>query len=748
MKIKFAEFILKQPKLIIALAILLTLFLAIGARNIRIEEDITEMIPKSLPSRQALNELEEIFGGSDVIMVTIANEDETVFNKRTLTKIMALSDSIEMLPGINKITSLTTANLIEGKEWGLEVTPFMEEIPETQEQIELLKKRIYDDSTYIGKIISADGNYASIIASVEENADAFQLYNEIQALKNENENPEQIYLTGVPIVTTVVSNSIRKDIQRLIPFVMLVVIIILYLSFRTVSGTLLPIVSVLMSVISMVGLMGHLHKYFMVVNNVMPAILIAVGSAYGIHVIAKYYEELGYSDNKKEALLAAMKRVSTPVMMAGLTTMAGFISLITAPLPTYVEFGAFLAFGVFLSLLFSLTFIPACLVLLPIPKRTAKASKRNILDKLLENLGDKVLRYRFLVIAVSIVLVIVFAFGIFKVKMEMNPLTFFLEKSELRQADRVINRHLSGSINMNLLFEGDIESPEVLQQIDDVQQYLESFPEVGSTISLATFVKKINRVLHNNDPAYEVIPQTRDAIAQALLLYSMSGSPDDFEQYVDNSYQNAQVIALLKNFSTHKVADITKKTERFCQEKLSSSVIVKPTGFSVFLKDLARLVIVSQLKSIVFSIVLVFFIAWVTYKSFRIGFLATIPLLGAVIINFGLMGIAGIDLSIPTAVISSIIIGAGIDYSFHFISRYKYEMGKSDTVHPISRSIQTVGKPILYNALSVSCGFLVLLISGFLPVRFIGFLVALAMLVCAVGVLTLLAASMSFLKNN
>ena len=136
---KLATFILNHPKLIIIMSILLTVILASGVRNIRIEEDITEMIPKNLPSRQALNELEEIFGGSDVIIVTVANNDETVFNKRTLAKIKALSDSIEILPGINRITSLSTAKLIESKEWGLEVTPFMEEVPQTQEQIELLK---------------------------------------------------------------------------------------------------------------------------------------------------------------------------------------------------------------------------------------------------------------------------------------------------------------------------------------------------------------------------------------------------------------------------------------------------------------------------------------------------------------------------------------------------------------------------------------------------------------------------------
>lgn len=267
---KFTKLVLDHPKSVILLSLLLTIILAIGIRNIRIEEDITEMIPKNLPSRQALNELESIFGGSDVIMITIGSEKETVFNPRTLEKIKVLSDSIEALPGVNRITSLTTAKLIEGNEEGLVITPFMEEIPQTPEAVALLKSNIYKDSTYVGKIISKNGKYASIMASVKEDADAFMLYQEIKQLTSKMEGPESIHMAGLPVVTTIVSKSILDDMRRLIPFVIIVLLIVLFLSFRTISGTLLPLVPVLLSGLSMVGLMGHMHKYFMVVNNVMP----------------------------------------------------------------------------------------------------------------------------------------------------------------------------------------------------------------------------------------------------------------------------------------------------------------------------------------------------------------------------------------------------------------------------------------------------------------------------------------------
>jgi predicted RND superfamily exporter protein len=746
MKEKIIKVTLTHPKTVIICSFIITILLASGIPKIRIEEDIKEMLPKDLPARLALNEVEDIFGGSDVLVVAVSNEGQTIFSQGTLAKIIAITDSLDVIPGVIRVTSLATVKHIKGEEWGMEVTPFLEEVPETEEDIRTLKNTFYEDSLYVGTMVSQDSKHAAIFAVVEENAEMMDIYEEVRQLAGRLEGPEKIYLGGTPVVQSEATKSLKSDLRRLIPFVLIVAVVILYFSFRTWSGVFLPLLATLMGVVSMVGVMGHLHKPFMMVNNVMPVILVAVGVAYGIHVIAAYYEELSATLDKNEALTRAMRKVGTPVIMAGLTTMAGFLSLATSPLPVYLDFGVVLAFGVFMAMCFTLTMIPAFLMLLPIPQKKMSGARPAFLDRMLTRTGDLVLRFRHAVLALGTMIIIISALGIPRINLEMNAITFFPESSAVRKADEVINQHLSGSINMNILFNADIESAETLTAMDKVQQHLEQFPETGSTISLATIVKRINRVLNADDPQFERIPETKEEVSQAILLYNMSGSPEDYEQYVDNTFENAQVIAMMTSASTRRIAEIAAEAERFCSTQFANDMTTKFTGYSLFLKELVQLVVESVARALAFSLIIVSLLAWLTYRSWKIGVLAMLPLVVTIILNFGLMGFAGIDLSIPTAMISSIVIGIGIDFSFHFISRFQIERTKGNSSNAVVNTIRTVGRPILFNATATGFGFLVLAFSNILPLRFMGFLIALTMMVCAAGALTILAASLTFVE--
>lgn len=742
---KLAEIVTNHPKLTILLALIIVVVLASGVRKISIKENLKEMLPKDIASRQVLNELEDTFGGSDVLLIAISH-DESVFNKHTLGVIKTVTDTLEMMDGITRVSSLSTIKEIKGEEWGLEVIPFMEEVPETEGEIELMRERIFDDSTYIGQFISEDGKFAAVIAIVDGDADNQTLYRKVSGFTGRLEGPEELFLSGIPVILSIVSHNIRSDLRRLIPFVIVVVCVIMFLSFGTFSGMALPLLAALLSTVSMVGLMGHLGKPFMLVNNVMPVILIAIGVSYAIHIIAGYYDELEHGYDRKEAVLITIDHVGTPVMLAGLTTMVGFGSLVSAPLPTIAEFGVFLVFGVLMATLLTTTLVPAILILLPVPRRIMNKVKPGLLDRLLSTVGRTVPKWRRAIFIAGLILIITFAFGLPALELDMNPISFFHKDSPLRKADDTVNDHLGGSININLLFRGNIQSPEVMKAMDDVQRFMETFPETGATFSLANIVKKINRVMNEDNPEAEVVPETEEAIAQALLMYSMSGSPEDFEQFVDNSYETAQVVARMKSVSTKRTAKVAKAVDQYCQDNLSAIEKVETTGMVVFLKDLANLVIIAQVRTLLISILLISIIAWITYRSLTIGILSIIPIVITIVLNFGLMGYLGIALSIPTAMISSIIIGIGIDFSFHFISRFKLELKRNSETEAVINSIKRVGKPILYDALPTACGFLVLLSSEFLPVRYLGFLISLTMMVCAVGALTILAAALTLTK--
>ncbi len=745
---KFAEFVIANPVKIIIVTLILTMGLATGIRNIRFNEDIKSFLPKDTPSRLTLNELEEIFGGSDVALIGIGNEEQSIFNVQTLKNIKAISDSLEVMGGVNRVTSLATIKYIEGHEWGLEVTPYLEVDPETEEDAQRIREMFYNDSTYIGIMVSEDGNYTSIMAQIMDGVEVKDVYREILRLTEELEGNDKIYMAGTPIITTIVSKSMKEDLRRLIPFVILLIIFLLFASFRSLIGILLPLGAVILSLLSMLGLMGHLGYEFTTFNNIMPIILLGIGIDYGIHIMTNFYQEAELLKDKKKAIQEAITHIFVPMLMACVTTMAGFMSLRTSPLTMHHEMAYLISFGIFMALVYNLTFVPAFLSLLPMPKSIKKRSGEGLVDRFLDTIGKGVIKLRHGIAVAGILIAVTAAVGIPKVEIEMNPITFFPKSSEVVQSDRMVNENLNGSVNMNILFEGDIQSEYMMNSMNDLQEYIEQFEEVGSTMSLATVVKKINKALNENDPAYDRIPETNAGVAQSLLMYESSGEPDDFEAIVDNSYQYGQVIAMLKSVATRKVAKISNDIDRYIEDNLSD-VTVKTTGFSVFFKDLAYLVIQSQARSISFAVIVVFIIAYATYRRFILGFLSIIPLAMCVILNFGIMGYTGIDLNIPMAMISSMIIGIGVDFSFHLLSRFKIEFReKKDSLKAALIAMKRVGEPILYSAMTTACGGLVLTISGFVPVRYLGFMLAVIMMFCAILTLTLLASSLTYIKKD
>ena len=739
-------FVTRFPVPIIIGTAVIVAGLGSGLPGVKVEESIKAMIPEELESRKTLNYLDEVYGGSDVMLVAVHNP-RTVFNVGTLRRLAALTDSLDTLPGVTRVMSLSTASRIVGTEWGMEVIPFMEAPPPDQESADEIGRNVFEDGLLVGQIVSEDGAWTAVLVVLDSRADPDRINRDVSRIVGNLGGDDEYRLAGMPVIQSVLSERLRGDLRTLIPFVILLLAVVLFLSLRTVAGVLLPLLAAVLSTVSMVGLMGLLGTPFMVINNVMPVVLLAVGVSYAIHVLVEYYEELARVGNRGEAMRAALGHVGVPVALAGLTTIASFLSMLTAPLPVYAGFGAYLAFGVFMATWISLATIPAILYLLPVPRFVREGRDPRLVDRFLERLATWVPRRRKGILIGGVIVVAVFAAGFPRIHLDMNPISFFPYNSGLRVADREVNENLGGSINLNLLFRGNARDADVLQAMAAIQDYLETFPETGSTMSLATVVRRINRIMHDDDPAMEVVPDSDEAVAQAILMYSMSGSPEDFEAFVDNTYEDAQVIAKMKSVSTRRTSKIADAVIDYIAQNHSEVVEVEPTGMVIFLKDLADMIINSQLRSLLISIIIVSIIAGLAYRSPTIGLLAIIPVAMTVVINFGMMGHGGLALSIPTAVISSIIIGIGVDFSFHFISRYRLERAGAAAIsgeEAVSGAIRRVGKPILFDAVPTALGFMVLLFSGFLPVRTAGVLVALTMIICAFGALTVLAASLTY----
>jgi hydrophobe/amphiphile efflux-3 (HAE3) family protein len=504
-----------------------------------------------------------------------------------------------------------------------------------------------------------------------------------------------------------------------------------------------------MAIIVSMGLIPLLGWKIHTVTILLPVILLAVANNYGIHLLARYQEDNlpGVDITPRELASRGIDALAYPTLACGITTMIGMLALVTHIIIPAKQLGVLSAVGIGFAIAGSLLFIPAVLSVLPrakpvlgaTPQPDHKTSKF-FLDRLLAFFAHWVTHRPRAILIGAVVFTAIVGIGATRVVVDTNPMSFYAKSAPIWRSTQLLNEHLGGWAGISVVVEGDIKDPKVLHGIDDLEQHLKKNPLVGTTTSIADVVRKINVVLHDGDPKYDKIPDSRRAIAQYLLLYSMSGNPKDLEKLVDFSYEHAQIMAKITDSGTRAATEVTDYTKAYISEH-SNGVHYLVGGLLVLMADMVHHIVWGQIASMAIAGVLVGLLVTVFFRSPVAGLLGVFPLTLALTMIFGVMGFCGIELNMVTALLSSIMIGVGIDYTIHFMWRYRDERRAGlGAEAAIERTLTTTGRGIIFNAFSVVVGFVVLVISAFFPVRFFGLLVAISILGSLVGALVVLPA--------
>jgi len=493
------------------------------------------------------------------------------------------------------------------------------------------------------------------------------------------------------------------------------------------------------------GLLPLFGWKLQMVMVVLPVIMLAVANDYGIHLMAKYQEDNRPGAERESKALAkgVLKSLGLPTITAGVTTMAGLLCLTTHIIIPAQQMGVLAAIGVGFAICGSLMFIPAVLAILPVPEPLAHfgdAGKKGFLDRLLERVAEKVIAVPRGIIAVSVLLGLLACAGVMKVIVDTNPINYYPPNSPVAQTSSLINKHFGGSTELSIMLEGDIQDPTVLGRIDELDSRLKELPQVGTTSGINQVVRKMHMAVSDGDASADRIPDNKETVAQLFLLYSMGGDPDDFARMVDFGFERALLKIRINSLSTKGISEVVRASEDILEtQQWDKTPIVG--GFGAVFADLVEAVVKGQVASLLLSFLLVFLMVGSAFRSPVAGVFAVIPLGLAMPMLFGLMGVLGIELNVVTAMLSSIMIGVGVDYTIHFLWRFRdlRRMGTAPD-KAVVETLTTTGRGIVFNALSVIIGFAVLLLSQFLPVQFFGFLVVISISACLIGALVLLPA--------
>lgn len=733
--IRFAESVVKFKWLIVTAVFLLTVFFGYQITKLHINADIISSLPDDDPTAKLYKDIGTEFGGNDMGMIVLENTD--IFNAEIIEYIRLITDSVRYTSGVSSVTSLTNILDIKSSEWGIEIGKLVDEydLPTTRQELDSLKAYVFSKEMYKGAIISEDGTATAIMFTLLPDADNQAVAKEIKSKVEKLEIPGKLYFGGLPMMMNDINDLIVSDIVWLVPIVFLVIAFILLFSFRSFRGVLLPLLTAGFSVIWTLGLMSVTGYELTIISNIIPVVLLAVGSAYTIHVLNSI-NHIALND-RKQALIRAMVYITIPVILAAVTTSIGFISFVFgAYLIMIKDFGIFTALGTLIALFLSIFFVPALISALSIYRKknySEKDEKQTILThKILLPLSQILFKHPKYTLSGWLFLLLIFIIGIFQIETSVNMADYFKRDNPTRVAEDVMQQKFGGSLPIFVVFEGDIQSPEVLQLMIKTQQFMKEDPNVSFAQSVADLIEQMNDAMGEG----KKVPGDKAKIEQ---LWFLLDGQEVMPQLVNNELTKGIIQSKFASVDSKQIELFTERMNRYIEESRNDFSEIELTGMpSVYVK-LNNSLINSQYNSLLIAIFMVILIVGSILKSASKGIFAAVPIIATIVVLFGFMGVTGIPLDIATVLVASIALGIGIDYSIHVITGFNHYLKENgDAEKAIEYVILSSGKAIVINVLSVSAGFLVLLFSQIVPLQNFGLLVAISMFGSGFGALTLL----------
>jgi predicted RND superfamily exporter protein len=741
---KLFAWVVDHPLWTIGLVLLVTIGLMTAIPSLETETDFSKFMSKDDPIIQLMDQAEERYGRTFGIFVMVLT-DEGIFNEETLAKIKTMEEGFEAIPGVKSVSSPLSAQIITGTETALNVRSAAPsgEVPTTDQAMAAFREDLIASRMLRDSIISSDGRAGAISIELKVGADEATITKEvIKIIEPFTDSADQIYIYGDAYIDALMNEEMGRDMLILFPLTVLMIVTVLFFSFMNLRGVLLPLTIVVLSVLMALGAMSLVGFPVTIVSFIAPVMLLAIGIADGIHVLNRYREEAEKGLPKRETILNTMNEMKGPVIMTSLTTAAGFLSLLSSFFIPQKHLGVIAAVGVIAAMVLSLVMIPAVLALLKLPRARRKERGLRPLTRVLLVFERLVIRYRRVVLLGAVIVFAAMLAGFPFLQIETSNKEMLGEDHPAIRIMNLSDQHFAGSMQVTIEIETELrdglKDPQVLKKMVELEEHL-STEGVSKTISLTSLVREMNQKFHSDDPAYYVIPEERSLVSQLLLLFTFQGGK--LGDMALGDFSAGTITGMYKMTSTKDISEISRRIQTYLDENFTGQVKARMVGMTILMDRMMTRMMTSQFVGLATTMSAVGFIVMLLMGSIIAALIALIPLILTVAINFGLMAYTGISLNIMTLMVSTIAIGIGVDYSIHFISRFRHEYRiDNDANRAMQATVRTTGRGITYNALTVALGFGILVFASFKGIRFFGLQIALTMVVSSVSAISIIPA--------
>lgn len=758
----FARWLTHRPAAVLIAHGLVTLVLGFFALQVRIESSIESVLPAGDPSVQYYADIRGTFGSDDVAVIGVRADD--LFSESTLEKIQRITERVAEIEGVEQVVSLT--NVTDPTSDVFEPPPLLPHLPLRPGELDVLQAKLRELPVYARNLVASDLKGAAINVFFENLTDAqyrdLRIDQRILGVLAEVGGPERFYFTGAGRLKTAAVELMRRDLYVFTPIAFALVLVVLAVSFRTVRGVMLPLVSVVIAIIWTLGLMVLMGKSITLGTFVLPPLLLVLGSSYGIHVMTRYGQTEGSPSGRQSAATRALEEAGVPVLISALTTMVGFGSLMVNRITAIWDLGLFAAIGLGFLIITSLALLPAALHVLP-PRSAARSGASPALAVRLGRLGRAAFARRNVVVICAVIVSALALLGARRIRVDSDFLSYFDPSSEVRRANEVINSEIVASNPFYLVVEGTgpalLEKWEVLRQIKDLQSFLLTLPGITSSISIVDYLELLEKGLQKSAEGDILIDEHGQIVEGAPksfwenpanlepVLALIRRNPAAFKSVVTADLGKGNLIVRTKLSGSRDIEETLARVRAYIAERFPAQVLVRPTGNLVLLTGTTSDIVLGQIKSLALALGVIFVVMSLMFLSVRVGLLAIVPNALPIVIFFGVMGWGGILLNLGTSLIAAIALGIAVDSTVHYMTRLNFELkGETDQAAALARTMESVGLPIVYSTAALFFGFLIFAFSSFVPIQNFGVLTG-ATLATALGTnLVLLPALLAGVK--
>jgi len=744
--------------------------------DLRVDNSEEAFLMPDDPERLLYDRFRELFDREDRVVIAVRAPE--IFSFVFLERLRDLHrDLEESVPHLDEVTSLVNARNTRGEGDQLIVEDLMEEWPRSEGDLERLRERVLANPLYRNILISESGRMttvsvkpdtysslsSSLSSSVSARDDALEGFGDAEAGEGEEARyltePEtfemvgalravverhnaadfELYPAGGPVLEYSLTRTMQRDSTLFMALALAIIFLFLGLLFRRPSGVLLPLLVVVASAVSTVGIMVLLDVPFSMTFNILPAFLFVVGICDSIHILVIVYQRLAAGVSKEQAVVDALRHSGLAVLMTSVTTACGLLSFSLAEVQPIAQLGIIAPIGVMFAMVYTLVLMPALMAVLPIRSRIRPGGLRRkaAVDGFLAAVGDLATRYPWQVLGITALILLLGLGGLVQLRFSHNGLKWFPDADPMRVAAELLDDEFKGASRVEVLIhtsrENGLHEPDTLARLEEAMRRSETLEvdgrPVAKAVSIVDVVKETHQALNENRSEYYVLPRERELIAQELLLFENSGS-DDLTEVTDTGFQTARMTVRTPWVDAMLYPDFLVDLREVVQETLGEGVEIEMTSGAVLFTRVFRGVIVSMARSYVFAFAVIVPILVLLVGDLRRGLTAVIPNLVPIYLVLSLMGWMGIPIDVSTLLIGGIVLGLAVDDTIHFMHKFnRYYEESGDARSAVHETLVTTGSALLFTSLVLATGFSVFLAAYLNNVRWFGLLASFATIV-------------------